>query len=55
MLNYDFIAQKSEESQIDSVTIEREYWQLLFLQRLYNTDGSAEIFFKGGTAIRFHL
>jgi predicted nucleotidyltransferase component of viral defense system len=55
MLNYDFIAQKSEESQIDSVTIEREYWQLLFLQRLYNTDGSAEIFFKGGTAIRFLL
>lgn len=55
MLNYDFIVKKSEESQIDKVTIEREYWQLLFLQRLYMSNGSENIFFKGGTAIRFLL
>ena len=33
MLNYDFIRQKSVESKIDSITIEREYWQLLFLAK----------------------
>lgn len=53
MLNYDFIVKKSEDFQIDKVTIEREYWQLLFLQRLYMSNGSENIFFKGGTAIRF--
>jgi len=53
MLNYDFIRQKSVESKIDSITIEREYWQLLFLQRLYYLKGSEDVFFKGGTAIRF--
>lgn len=37
------------------ITIEREYWQLLFLQRLYLTPQSENLFFKGGTAIRFLL
>lgn len=53
MLNYSFIDQKAKESQIDNITIEREYWQLLFLQRLYLSKGSEHLFFKGGTAIRF--
>lgn len=55
MLNYDFIASKAKEERIDDVTITREYWQLLFLQRLYLTSGSQDIYFKGGTAIRFIL
>lgn len=55
MLNFDFIEQKAKDSQIDDITIEREYWQLLFLQRLYQSDKSEFFFFKGGTAIRFLL
>lgn len=55
MLNYNFIFKKSFEAKIDKVTIEREYWQLLFLQRLYMQPYSENIFFKGGTAIRFLL
>jgi len=55
MLNYDFVFKKSKEAKIDRITIEREYWQLLFLSRLYNEKGSEKLFFKGGTAIRFLL
>jgi len=55
MLNYNFIDQKSVKARIDKITIEREYWQLLFLQRLYMQPHSENIFFKGGTAIRFLL
>lgn len=53
MLDYDFVLKKSQEAKIDSITIQREYWQLLFLQRLYFSTDSQNIFFKGGTAIRF--
>lgn len=53
MLNYNFILKKAENENIDRVTIEREYWQLLFLQRLYQEKNTEKIFFKGGTAIRF--
>lgn len=55
MLNNDFIRKKSIEANIDMITIEREYWQLLFLQRLYLTPESENLFFKGGTAIHFLL
>lgn len=55
MLNYDFIEEKAKESKIDTITIAREYWQLLFLQRLYLTSDSKQLYFKGGTAIRFIL
>ena len=55
MLNYSFIEKKANESRIDRITIFREYWQLLILQRLYLTRGSENLFFKGGTAIRFLL
>lgn len=55
MLNYDFIAKKAIEEKIDKITIEREYYQLLFLQRLYLEKGSENFYFKGGTAIRFLL
>lgn len=53
MLNYNFISQKARESRIDNITIEREYWQILWLQRIYLTPRSRGMFFKGGTAIRF--
>src|SRR3989338_11249233 len=55
MLNYDFLDKKARESKIDRITIFREYWQLLLLQRFYLTRGSEKLFFKGGTAIRFLL
>ncbi len=53
MLNYNFILEKSQRERIDRVTIEREYWQLLFLQKLYQLSDSQKLYFKGGTAIRF--
>lgn len=53
MLNYNFILEKSQRERIDRVTIEREYWQLLFLQKLYQSSDSQKIYFKGGTAIHF--
>jgi len=31
MLDYDFIIEKSKKERIDRITIEREYWQLIFL------------------------
>lgn len=55
MLNYNFIHKKSVRERIDRITIEREYYQLLFLQRLYLEKGSENIYFKGGTTIRFLL
>lgn len=55
MLNYDFLDKKAKEVKIDRITIFREYWQLLLLQRFYLTRGSEKLFFKGGTAIRFLL
>lgn len=53
MLDYDFIEKKSKNERIDKITIEREYWQLLILQKLYFEKGSENLYFKGGTAIRF--
>lgn len=53
MLNYNFVFEKSQKERIDRVTIEREYWQLLFLQKIYELPGSQKLYFKGGTAIRF--
>ncbi len=55
MLNYNFIFEKSQKERIDQITIEREYWQLLFLQKIYELPGSQKLYFKGGTAIRFLL
>ena len=38
------------QTTIDNVT--REYFQQLFLSRLYQEKGSDSLFFKGGTALR---
>jgi len=55
MLDYNFIQEKAKKERIDEITIAREYYQLLFLQRLYLEKGSNQFHFKGGTAIRFLL
>lgn len=53
MINYNFVLEKAAKEKIDRITILREYWQFLFLQKLYEQKQSADIYFKGGTAIRF--
>lgn len=53
MINYDFVVNKAKEAKIDRITILREYWQLIFLQKLYLSKKAAKIYFKGETAIRF--
>jgi len=53
MIEPVFIDQKTAESQIDRVTIIREYVQILFLRYFYEKKGpDKKVFFKGGTAIR---
>jgi len=47
-------AQKlADEFKIDIFTIYREYLQLLFLKYFYQQKRSDQVFFKGGTALRF--
>lgn len=53
MINYDFVVKKAEREKIDTVTIIREYWQFIWLQKIYERKESSKIYFKGGTAIRF--
>lgn len=53
MINYDFVLDKAKKAKIDRITILREYWQFLFLQKLYLLKEAGQIYFKGGTAIRF--
>lgn len=53
MINYSFVLEKAKKAKIDTITILREYWQFLFLQKLYQQKESGDVYFKGGTAIRF--
>jgi len=53
MINYNFVLKKAKNAKIDRITILREYWQLLFLQKIYLLKQAGNIYFKGGTAIRF--
>ena len=43
----------SKELKIDSFSIYREYLQLLFLKYFYDLLKSDQVYFKGGTAIKF--
>lgn len=43
----------SNDFQIDTFTVFREYLQLVFLNYLYREKQSEQIYFKGGTCIRF--
>jgi len=55
MLDKQAVENLSAELKIDSFTIYREYLQLLFLKYFYDQKESEQVFFKGGTAIRFLL
>jgi len=51
MITNDFLIKKSNQYRIDKAVIIREYLQLVFLNYFYQKNN--EIYFKGGTAIRF--
>jgi len=53
MLSKEQVQIFSKELKIDSFSIYREYLQLLFLKYFYNLAKSNQIYFKGGTAIKF--
>jgi len=52
MISLIQIEQLAKRYQIDDFTIFREYLQLFFLNYFYQQPESAEVYFKGGTAIR---
>jgi len=51
MISEDFLTKKANHDRIDKTVIIREYLQLVFLNYFYQKN--KEIYFKGGTAIRF--
>ncbi len=53
MLSKEQAQNFAKESKIDLFSIYREYLQLLFLKYFYGLDESSQIYFKGGTAIKF--
>jgi predicted nucleotidyltransferase component of viral defense system len=40
------------ELKIDITQVVREYWEIIFLNRLFESPGSSDLVFKGGTALR---
>ena len=52
MISYDKIKELSTRSQTNEQNIRREYFQHLFLSNLFSQNSCADIFFKGGTALR---
>lgn len=55
MLNTNQIKELSRQLKTNDSVVIREYVQLIFLKELYEEKYSANIFFKGGTAIRLVL
>jgi len=53
MITKEQIDDLSELYQIDGFTIAREYLQLVFLSYLYGARQGSNVYFKGGTALRF--
>jgi len=53
MLSKEQVQIFSKELKIDSFSIYREYLQLLFLKYFYELPKSNQIYFKGGTSIKF--
>ena len=53
MLSKEQVQIFSKELKIDSFSVYREYLQLLFLKYFYDLPKSNQIYFKGGTAIKF--
>lgn len=52
MINKDFIEQLKTKWQTSDINVLREYIQHLFLSNLYREREAADLFFKGGTALR---
>lgn len=52
MISIEFLQEAANKNQTTLQNVAREYAQLIFLARLYQLDGSEEIYFKGGTALR---
>lgn len=42
----------ARELKIDVTQVAREYWEVILLNRLFETPGSGDLVFKGGTALR---
>lgn len=53
MLNREQVQIFSKELKIDIFSVYREYLQLLFLKYFYDLKESNQVYFKGGTAIKF--
>jgi len=53
MITKEQIEKLSQDYQIDSFTVFREYLQLVFLKSLYQHKKGDKIYFKGGTALHF--
>lgn len=53
MLDKETAQGLSKELRIDLFTVYREYTQLIFLKHFYSQKNTENIFFKGGTALRF--
>ncbi len=53
MLSKEQIQIFSKQFKIDSFSVYREYLQLLFLKYFYDLPKSNQIYFKGGTSIKF--
>jgi predicted nucleotidyltransferase component of viral defense system len=52
MISQDTIQKLTAQFQTNELNIIREYFQHLFLSRLYETEGAEKVLFKGGTALR---
>jgi len=53
MLSREQVQVFAQQLKIDSFSVYREYLQLLFLKYFYELPKSNQIYFKGGTAIKF--
>jgi len=53
MITLEQIEKLSKKYKTNTTVIAREYLQLVFLQNFYQLSGAENVFFKGGTAIRF--
>ena len=53
MLSREQVQVFAQQLKIDSFSIYREYLQLLFLKYFYELPASNQIYFKGGTSIKF--
>ncbi|MBI3335601.1 MAG: nucleotidyl transferase AbiEii/AbiGii toxin family protein [Candidatus Portnoybacteria bacterium] len=53
MISQDTITKFADRYQTTELTIRREYLQHLFLSYFYKQGNTDNIYFKGGTALRF--